>query len=63
MAAKLCDKWTHHHDAYYQDKEAKWNYQQWLVQFNANHEKSMAQLKLKQLESEVELERLCQSGN
>ena len=63
MAAKLHDERTHRRDAHYQDKEAEQNYQQWLVQFNADHEKSMAQLKLKQLERELELERLRQSGN
>ena len=48
-----------HHDAYYKDKAAEQSHQQWLAQ----HEQSMARLKLEQLECELELEKLCRSAN
>ena len=49
-------------NAHYQNKEAERTHQQWLAQFNTDHEKNMAQLKLQQLECELKFARLHHTG-
>jgi len=63
MAESLRNERSKRCDVHYQDKEAERNHQQWLAQFNADHEKSMARLRLEQLDRELELEKLCRSAN
>ena len=62
MAESSRDDRTRRRNAHYQNKEAERTHQQWLAQFNADHEKNMAQLKLQQLECELELARLHRPG-
>jgi hypothetical protein len=63
MAETLRDDQARRRNARYNNKEAERSHQQWMAQFNADHEKSMAQLRLQQLERELELERLCRGAN
>ncbi|KAF8552152.1 hypothetical protein OG21DRAFT_1486408 [Imleria badia] len=50
MVETLHDNQARCCNARYNNKKAERSHQQWMAQFNANHEKSMAQLRLQQLE-------------
>ena len=62
MAESSRDDCARRRNAHYQNKKAEQTHQQWLAQFNADHEMNMAQLKLQQLECELELARLRHTG-